>query len=269
MTAQFRPAVYDLPRDGHTVFRWEHPPQQATVELERLQRKQSLAAAFRVFARLGFDMGGAGHITVRDPGRPDHFWVNPVGVYFGHVRVCDLLLVDPDGAIVEGEGALNLAAFAIHAALHEAHPQVVAAAHAHSLYGKAWSSLGRLLDPLTQDACAFYERHALFDNFSGVVLEASEGARIAAALHGHKALILQNHGLLTVGETVEAAVWRFIAMDNAAQAQLLAEAAGTPRPIPHDIARHTARQVGTEFGGWFSFQPYRERIQREEPDFLD
>jgi len=68
MTAHFRPAVYDLPRDGHTVFRWEHPPQQATVELERRQRKQSLAAAFRVFARLGFDMGGAGHITVRDPG---------------------------------------------------------------------------------------------------------------------------------------------------------------------------------------------------------
>ena len=82
-------------------------------------------------------------------------------------------------------------------------------------------------------------------------------------------MILQNHGLLTVGETVEAAVWRFIAMDNAAQTQLLAEAAGTPRPIPHDVARHTARQVGTEFGGWFSFQPYRERIVREEPDFLD
>lgn len=101
------------------------------------------------------------------------------------------------------------------------------------------------------------------------MLEASEGARIAAALAGRKALILQNHGLLTVGETVEAAVWRFIAMDNAAQTQLLAEAAGTPRPIPHEVARHTARQVGTEFGGWFSFQPYRERIVREEPDFLD
>ena len=180
MTAHFRPAVYDLPRDGHTVFRWEHPPQQATVELERRQRKQSLAAAFRVFARLGFDMGGAGHITVRDPGRPDHFWVNPVGVYFGHVRVSDLLLVNPEGAVIEGEGALNLAAFAIHAALHEAHPEVVAAAHAHSLHGKAWSSLGRLLDPLTQDACAFYERHGLFDNFSGVVLEASDVPGILA-----------------------------------------------------------------------------------------
>ncbi|MFJ2478869.1 class II aldolase/adducin family protein [Pseudomonas sp. NPDC087598] len=263
-----RPGVYDLPRDGHTVFRWEHPPQHESVEQERLQRKQSLAIAFRVFALQGFDMGGAGHITVRDPGRPDHFWVNPVGVYFGHLRVSDLLLVNPDGEILEGEGALNLAAFAIHAALHEARPQVIAAAHAHSLYGKAWSSLGRLLDPLTQDACAFYEKHALFDNFSGVVLDTSEGARIAQTLGEHNALILQNHGLLTVGQTVEAAAWRFIAMDNAARTQLLVEAAGSPRLIPHDVARHTARQVGTEFGGWFSFQPFRERILRAEPDVL-
>ncbi|MGY2225572.1 class II aldolase/adducin family protein [Pseudomonas gingeri] len=260
------PSAYGLPRDGQTVFRWEHPPQQPTLELERLQRKKSLAAAFRVFAWLGFDMGGAGHITVRDPEHRDHFWVNPVGVYFGHLRVSDLLRVDPHGTIVEGEGALNLAAFAIHAALHEARPDVAAAAHAHSLHGKAWSSLGRLLDPLTQDACAFYEKHALFDNFSGVVLESSEGERIARTLGQHKALILQNHGLLTVGETVEAAVWRFIAMDNAAHAQLLAEAAGTPRPIPPEVARHTARQVGTEFGGWFSFQPYWDRVLRSEPD---
>ena len=269
MTAPLRPAVYDLPRQGHTVARWEHPPQQPTAALERLARKQSLAAAFRVFARQGFDMGGAGHITVRDPQWPDHFWVNPVGVYFGHLRVSDLLLVNPHGEIVEGEGALNLAAFAIHAALHEARPDVVAAAHAHSLHGKAWSSLGRLLDPLTQDACAFYEKHALFDHFSGVVLQASEGARIAQVLTGHHALILQNHGLLTVGQTVEAAAWRFIALDNAAHTQLLAEAAGTPRPIPHAVAQHTARQVGTEFGGWFSFQPYRQQILRSEADFLD
>lgn len=270
LTGTPQPTAYSLPRDGHTVFRWQEPPQQPTVEAERLLRKQRLAGSFRLFARHGFDMGGAGHITVRDPEFPDHFWVNPVGVYFGHIRVSDLLLVNPHGEIVEGQGALNLAAFAIHAALHEARPDVVAAAHAHSLYGKTWSSLGRLLDPLTQDACAFHGKHALFDNFTGVVLEASEGARIAATLGpSNVALILQNHGLLTVGRTVEAAVWRFIALDNAAHAQLLAEAAGTPRPIPPAVAEHTARQVGTEFGGWFSFQPYWDRLLRDEPDFLD
>lgn len=265
-----RPSAYGLQREGHTVYRWQHPPQQATYAAERLMRRQRLAAGFRLFARHGFDMGGAGHITVRDPEFPEHFWVNPVGVYFGHIRVSDLLLVNPDGEIVEGEGSLNLAAFAIHAALHKARPDVVAAAHAHSLYGKAWSSLGRLLDPLTQDACAFYGKHALFDNFSGVVLEESEGARIAATLGADNvALILQNHGLLTVGETVEAAVWRFIALENAAHSQLLAEAAGTPKPIPADVARHTAGQVGTEFGSWFALQSHWDRLVREEPDFLE
>ena len=96
----------------------------------------------------------------------------------------------------------NQAAFAIHAAIHEAHPGIVAAAHTHSLYGKAWSTLGRTLDPLTQDACAFYEDHALFDDFRGVVLDTDEGARIAAALGDRKAVILKNHGILTAGPTV-------------------------------------------------------------------
>eukprot|EP01031_Cornospumella_fuschlensis_P053377 gene53377-65194_t len=92
LTGTPQPTAYSLPRDGHTVFRWQEPPQQPTIEAERLLRKQRLAGSFRLFARHGFDMGGAGHITVRDPEFPDHFWVNPVGVYFGHIRVSDLLL---------------------------------------------------------------------------------------------------------------------------------------------------------------------------------
>ena len=109
---------------------------------ERLQRKQRLAAAFRLFSRFGFDEGIAGHITARDPERLDHFWVNPYGMHFGHVRVSDLILVNDQGEVVEGEGPLNRAAFAIHSQVHAARPDVVAAAHAHSLHGRAWSSLG-------------------------------------------------------------------------------------------------------------------------------
>ncbi len=214
-------------------------------------------------------MGGAGHITARDPEWPDHFWVNPVGVYFGHIRVSDLLLVNHHGDIVQGEGQLNRAAFAIHSQLHIARPDVVAAAHAHSLYGKAFSSLGKLLEPITQDACAFYDNHVLFDDYTGVVLDTSEGKRIAAALGHKKAAILQNHGILTVGETVEAAVWRYIAMDDAARTQLIAEAAGTIKPLSHEVALHTAGQVGGEVGSWFSFQPLWDRVLRDQPDFLE
>jgi ribulose-5-phosphate 4-epimerase/fuculose-1-phosphate aldolase len=243
-------------------------PEFATVEEERAHRKQRLAVAFRLFGRLGFGEGVAGHITARDPELTDHFWVNPFGQNFRHIRVQDLLLVNHEGKVVDGAGSLNRAAFAIHSSVHAARPDVIAAAHTHSLHGKAWSSLGRLLDPLTQDACAFYEDHSLFDDFTGVVLDVEEGKRIAHALGEHKAVILRNHGLLTVGHSVDEAAWWFVTMDRTCQAQLLAEAAGTPVKIDPDNAALAASQVGSHLSGWFSFQPLYDWIAREEPDTL-
>jgi len=245
-------------------------PRFDDVADERQHRKQRLAAAFRVFGRFGFDEGLAGHITARDPELPDHFWVNPLGVNFKHVRVKDLLRVDASGQVVEGDGTLNRAAFAIHSQIHAARPDVVAAAHAHSVYGKAWSSLRRPLDPLTQDACAFYGDHALFDDYTGAVLDVAEGRRIAEVLGDNKAVILSNHGLLTVGTTsVDEAAWWFVTMERTCQAQLLAEAAGTPVPIDSDSAALTATQVGPPMAGWRAFQPLYQWIVDIEPGLLD
>src|SRR5579862_5924145 len=131
-----------------------HLPKFDTVAEERLHRKQRLAAGFRLFGKFGFDEGVAGHITVRDPEHADRFWLNPFGMNFKHIRVSDLICVDHSGEVVEGDARVNRAAFAIHSQVHAARPDVVAAAHAHSIYGKSWSTLGRLLDPITQDACA-------------------------------------------------------------------------------------------------------------------
>jgi ribulose-5-phosphate 4-epimerase/fuculose-1-phosphate aldolase len=263
--------ITPLPRnpryDFGALLRDEQP--RRGIEEERLHRKQSLAVTFRLFARLGFDQGLAGHVTARDPEFPDEFWVNPLGQHFGRIRVSDLIRVNHHGEVVHGDQPVNRAAFAIHASIHAARPDVVAAAHTHSTHGKAWASLGRRLDPLTQDSCAFFEDHAVFDDFTGVVLDRSEGDRIAEALGAHKAVILLNHGILTAGPTVEAAAWWFIAMDNAARTQLLAEAAGTPRPIPAETARLTATQVGSARGGFLSFQPLRDWILSQEPDLLD
>ncbi|MBE9604733.1 class II aldolase/adducin family protein [Acetobacteraceae bacterium H6797] len=244
-------------------------PAERDAAAERLHRKQRLAATFRLFARQGFDQGLAGHVTARDPEFHDTFWVNPLGRHFGRIRVSDLIRVNDVGEVIEGDQPVNRAAFAIHSAIHKARPDVVAAAHTHSTYGKAWASLGRLLDPLTQDSCRFYQRHALFDDFTGVVLDTSEGERIAEALGPHKAVILKNHGFLTAGTSVEEAAWLYLSMDNAAHAQLLAEAAGKPQPIPHDVAAHTAGQVGRPNGGVLSFQPLWELIVEQEPDLLD
>ena len=244
-------------------------PDEQNIELMRMDRKNKLAAALRLFGKFGFDEGVAGHITVRDPERLDHFWVNPMGKSFKQMKVSDLLLVSHTGEVVEGEGLLNGAAFTIHSQIHMANPKVTAAAHSHSVYGKAFSSLGKTLDPLTQDACAFYEEHVLFDDFTGVVLDNSEGERIAAALGDRKAAILKNHGLLTVGETIDAAAWWYITMERTCEAQLLAEAAGTPQPIAHEVALQTRETVGSPLAGWFSFQPLYDVITEEQPELLD
>jgi len=153
--------------------------------------------------------------------------------------------------------------------VHAARPDVVAAAHSHSMYGKAWSTLGKLLDPLTQDACAFYEDHALFDDYTGVVVDLEEGKRIAHALGERKGVILRNHGLLTVGRSVEEAAWWFISMDRTCHAQLLAEAAGTPVLIDPEQAKLTYTQVGSPVAGKFSFAPMYDWITAAEPDLLD
>jgi ribulose-5-phosphate 4-epimerase/fuculose-1-phosphate aldolase len=240
-----------------------------TIEEKRLHRKQRLAAAFRLFGKFGFDEGLAGHITVRDPEFPECFWVNPMGVSFKQIKVSDLLLVNHKGEIVEGSGILNGAAFTIHSAIHAARPDVLAAAHSHSVYGKAWSALRRPLDPITQDACAFYDDHVVFDDYTGVVLDGGEGVRIASGLGDKKAAILSNHGLLTVGGSVEEAAWWYITMERSCHAQLMAEAAGTPVLIDPDVAKITCDTVGTEMAGRFSFQPLYSVICAEQPDLFD
>ncbi|MFD8749935.1 class II aldolase/adducin family protein [Kitasatospora sp. NPDC059577] len=242
------------------------PPSFESVAAERQYRKEQLAAGFRLFGRFGFSEGVAGHITVRDPEHPDRFWVNPFGMPFGMIKASDLLLVDHEGTLLHGSRPVNRAAFVIHSQVHAARPDAIAAAHAHSLHGKAFSSLGIRLDPLTQDACAFFEDHGLYSDYRGVVNEVDEGKRIAAALGAHKAVILQNHGLLTVGGSVAEAVWWFVTMERSCQAQLLAMAAGTPKHIDRETALITRGQVGSGLAGWFQAQPLFEQIGATDPD---
>ncbi|MFD1933485.1 MULTISPECIES: class II aldolase/adducin family protein [Nonomuraea] len=245
------------------------PPAFDNVEEERRHRKERLAAALRVFGKFGFEEGVAGHITARDPELTDHFWVNPFGMSFKHVRVSDLILVNHEGKVVEGRYHVNEAAFAIHSQVHQARPEVVAAAHSHSVYGRALSALGQTIEPITQDACAFYQDNGLFDDYTGVVTDLEEGKRIAAALGSHKAVVLRNHGLLTVGDSVDAAAWWFITMERSAQVQLLAKAAGQVVPISHENAVLTHQQIGNDLVGWINYQPLHDQITREQPDLFE
>jgi ribulose-5-phosphate 4-epimerase/fuculose-1-phosphate aldolase len=260
-----RASVGPIPDD----FDLPLPPMNLSIEDERQVRKQELAAAFRVFGKLGFSEGVAGHITARDPEFPDTFWVNPFGMSFNLIKVSDLIRVDHEGNLLHGKRPVNRAAFCIHAEVHRARPDAVAAAHAHSLHGKALSTLGIPLAPITQDACAFYQDQGLYTDYLGVVNDFEEGRRIGAALGPAKAVILQNHGLLTVGQSVAAAAWWFITMERSCQAQLLALAAGTPKLIDHDTATLVRGQIGGPLAGWFQFRPLWDQIIADSPDLLD
>jgi ribulose-5-phosphate 4-epimerase/fuculose-1-phosphate aldolase len=250
------------------TFKHFRQPTFATVAEERRHRKERLAGALRIFSALRFNEGAAGHITARDPEFEDTFWVNPFGMHFGQIRVSDLVRVNSKGDVIEGSRPINVSAFAIHYQIHEQRPDVVAAAHAHSTYGRAWSAVGRLLDPINQDACAFYEDHVFFDDTRVLITEASEGAHIAKCLGPHKAAILRNHGLITVGQTVEEAVWWFVSMERCCQAQFLAESVGKPLQIDPENARATKAVNGTAFTGWFQCQPLWDWIVSEQPDLL-
>ncbi len=249
---------------------WSFPPVFDNVEDERRHRKEKLAGALRIFGRLGFAEGVAGHITVRDPEFPDLFWVNPLGLSFRHMTVSDLILVNHHGDIVYGRRPVNRAAFVIHSAIHEARPDVIAAAHSHSVHGKAWSSLGRPLDPITQDACYFYEDHVVISEQGGaVVFDVDAGKELASKFVGVRAAIHQNHGIFTTGQTVDEAAFLFISMERTCQAQILAESVGTPKLIPHEFAKYTRENAGNSIVSWLHFQPLWQEICRTDPDLFD
>jgi len=255
--------------EGAAAFKL--PDYKAMDPLEaRAELKVKLAAAFRIFAKYGFDEGVAGHITVRDPVDPTTFWVNPFGLHFALIKASDLIRVDASGNVLEGGAikALNQAAYRIHHAVHTARPDVLCAAHSHSIYGRAFAALGRPLDMITQDSCAFYDDHAVYSNYRGVVLDEEEGEAIVEALGNKKAAILQNHGLLTTGATVEATVFWFLSMEKCCHAQLLADAAAAGRggqtvKIDEADAKRTWGVVGSPMAGWFSGIPLFQLIEKE------
>jgi ribulose-5-phosphate 4-epimerase/fuculose-1-phosphate aldolase len=252
------------------------PPVFTDKHKERAYLKGRLALAFRLFAKYGFDEGVAGHITLRDPVSPDHFWVNPFGVAFSEMKSSDLILVNPQGNVIEGgkNRYLNQAAFRIHHAIHTARPEVNCAAHSHSLYGRAFCALGRELDIITQDSCAFYKDHAVYRQFKGIVMSEEEGENITAAIGNKKACLLQNHGLLTCGETIEAAVYWFASLEKCCRIQLVADAAAAGRgdstiKIDDEDAEFTYPSVGSPSAGWFAAQPmFDVMAKRSAPEYL-
>jgi ribulose-5-phosphate 4-epimerase/fuculose-1-phosphate aldolase len=188
------------------------------------------------------------------------------------VTLSNLLLADHDGRVREGRHALNRAGFVLHSAVHAAHPDIVAMCHAHTVYGVAWASMGRLLDPITQDACCFFEDHVVIaDEGGAVTVERDAGKKVAAAFTGVKAAIHRNHGLLTASRhSIESAAFWFIALERCCRQQLMIEATGRPPVlVPPERARYSREHVGSDYIGWLHFQPIYDRLVRTDADMFD
>ncbi len=264
-----RVSIYQ-PENKDLVFPYEK--QFSSLAEERQHRKERLVAACRAFALQGFDYGFAGHLTIRDPEHPHLYWTNPMAVHFNQVKVSNLILADHAGNVVEGRHAINRAGFVLHAAVHEAHPDILAMCHAHTVYGTAFASLGKPIEPITQDACAYFEDHVVIGAEGGkVAVEVKAGHGVANAFKGVKAAIHQNHGLLTASRhSIEAAAFWFIALERCCQQQLMIEASGhKPILLPADKARYSRKHVGSDYIGWLHFQPIWEDLVATQPDMFD
>lgn len=247
-------------------------PEFSSPAEERQYRKERLVAACRAFALDGLDYGFAGHLTVRDPEYPELYWTNPMAIHFSQVKVSNLILADHSGKVVEGSYALNRAGFVLHAAVHEANPDIVAMCHAHTVYGTAFAALGRPLDPITQDAAAFFEDHVVIKDEAGAVaVEEKAGTSVCDYFKGVKAAIHQNHGLLTVSRhSIEAAAFWFMALERCCRQQLLVEATGSkPVMVPELSSRYSREHVGSEYIGWLHFQSIWNNLVATQPDMFD
>jgi len=192
------------------------------------------AAVFRDFARKGFTEGMSGHISVRDPEFEHYIWMNPLGKHFGLMTAGDLICLDVNtGAVVGGNKSrpANAAGFLIHSEVHKARHDIHAVCHAHTNAGRAWSVFARPLDMLSQDICNFFDAQAVYASYGGIVFAEEEGRNIAKALGAKsKSAILMNHGLLTVGSTVDEAGFLFGLLDRGCVMQLEVEAAMAGNP---------------------------------------
>lgn len=215
-----------------------------SIEQIRARRKRDCALGYRLFAAQKWGDLGDGHISARDPLREDCFWMLRYGASYHAATVSDLVLVGPGGELVEGEGFINIAGYYIHQPILEARPDLVSAVHVHTGWGTPFSAEARMIEPISQESCIFFEDHALWEDEEVQVQSVEAGRRIATAMGQNSAIILRNHGLLTGGDSVAEAVGRFVYMERVAEVHMKAR---NPKPISAEAARF-AKEDLIKFG---------------------
>ena len=190
------------------------------------QARVDLAAAYRLTERFGMTTLVYNHITSRVPGTEDQFLINEFGLGYDEVTASNLVEIDLDGNVLEeGEHRINIPGYVIHSAVHAARHDVTCVMHTHTPYGMAVSALEEGLLPLQQDTYRFHGRVS-YHEFEGLAVDADERERLVTDLGSTNAMILRNHGLLTVGGSVAEAWITMWQLERACQIQVLAQSTG-------------------------------------------
>ncbi|SCW02227.1 LAFE_0F01772g1_1 [Lachancea fermentati] len=222
---------------------------------------QHMATVLRVFGRKGYNEGCAGHVTIVDPVDPTTYWINPIGIHFSMITVSDIVHVNSQGEPIGGSMApFNAAGFRIHSAMHRARPDIEAICHAHSFYARTYSVFGKELEMLTQDSCLVHDNQIAFAQYEGVGLDEVEGQKIASVLGNKMCILLQNHGVMTVGKTVDEAGYLHVLMENMCKTQLLVDAVANnshieKKIISDKIAKRAFKDISSPNGLYAAMQP--------------
>lgn len=249
------------------------PSIHSQVSTEEWELRVNLAACYRLVALYGWDDLVFTHISARVPGPEDHFLINAYGLLFEEMTASSLVKIDLDGnKVLDTEYDINPAGFTIHSAVHAARHDAGCVLHTHTKAGVALSTLAEGLQPISQISLFPYSTLAYHD-YEGIALNEDEKPRLVADLGDKRALILRNHGLLTVGETVADAFLMMYALESACQVQLMAQSAGSdlvsvPKPIVEGI-KAQVDQVTKGLGGELAWPGLLRKLDRIDASFRD
>jgi len=249
-------------------------PVLSDADAERRARVD-LAACYRLAAHFGLNEGIDNHLTLLVPGYTDRFLLAPFGLHWSEVRASDFMVIDFNGRMLSGRGPIEDTALYIHLPVHRLSPQARCALHTHMPYATALCMLDDpRLEMAGQSAVGFHEEIAYDCDYNGFAFDHTEGERLARALGNKSVLMMRNHGVLVVGESVPQAFERLYFLERAAQAQVLALSTGRPlRLVPESIVKSTAAQFrsGSTVGGLdraeLHFDALKRMLDRSSPDY--
>lgn len=233
---------------------------QTSLDVERLPLRQAVAQTCRTLFAFGHDSGLSGQITARTE-KAGTYWTQRLGLGLDEITAENLLLVDEDLRVLEGDGMPN-PANRFHSWLYRARPDINCIVHTHAPHASALAMLEVPLEIAHMDACVLYGQVAFLHKWPGIPVGNEEGEIIAEALGDKKAILLAHHGLLVSGSTVEEACVLGVMFERAARLQLLAMAAGTVKPIPADLGDEAQRWTSTPRRHLAAFAYYARRAER-------